>query len=204
MVTVRCRQCGEVTRLPDDHGATTVVCAGCRWRETYPAHRSIPRDLKHEAAAAFKARRHREALAEGVIDDLEKHSPTELDRFCGRLFEAEGYVVTPVDPQRAQTHAFELSDGSVVTYAACKRALTTEAVGCEEVENLIGAMQHGGVDRGVFITTGSFDDACRRPAERAGVELIDRDALRQRLIDRWLDLEDSDRAERDVYRTDDA
>ncbi|MHC4413648.1 MAG: restriction endonuclease [Planctomycetota bacterium] len=181
MVEVRCRRCGEVVELPEYHGATTVVCRHCNWRESYPARRRIPEKLTHEAGAAFKAHQRHDALVASAVDRLQELSSQAFERFCGRLFELLGHTVIEADPVRAQSHVLELREGESVTYVACKRTLGQETIGLEEVENLAGAMRHDGVRHGIFVTTGSFADSCPEVAEKAGIELIDHDALCRRV-----------------------
>jgi hypothetical protein len=181
MVQVMCRRCGEATELPDHHGAVSVVCKVCNWRESYPARRQIPRKLTHDAGAAFEARHRREAAMEIAIDRLQALTPRAFEQFCAKLFELLGHEVVPADAAFVQSHTLVLHDGAAVTYVACKRSLGNEAVTREEVENLAGAMRHDGVRLGAYVTTGTFADACRDVAEAAGIELIDRDALRRRL-----------------------
>lgn len=181
MAAVRCRQCGTVTELPDYHGVVTIVCDVCRWRECYPARRRIAQELQHDAAAAFEAHQRHETLVADTFERLHELSPHAFEGFCGRLFELLGHTVTPADPQRAQSYALELREGNVVTYVACKRALGHESVSLEELENLVGVMRHDGVHHGIFVTTGSFAEACREPADEASVELIDGEGLRQRM-----------------------
>ena len=182
MVQVRCRRCGEARELPDYHGAITIVCPVCRWSESIPAHRPLPKELSHEAGAAFKARQRIEQLAANALERLQESSPREFEQFCARLFELQGHSVVAADAALAQSHTLELHDGNAVTYVACKRALGHETVSLEEVENLAGAMRHDGVQRGIFVTTGTFDPESRRLAEAAGIDLIDGEALRM-----WID-----------------
>jgi restriction endonuclease Mrr len=177
MVEVRCRQCGAVTKLPEDHGTTSIVCRQCGWREVVPARRQIPEELSHAAGAAFKAHQRHEVALAGAVDRLRELSPRDFERFCFRLFELLGHTVVAADPALAQSHALELHHGDAVTYVACRRSLGHDAVSREEVENLAGAMRHDGVQRGIFVTTGSFTDECREVAEEAAIELIDHEAL---------------------------
>jgi restriction endonuclease Mrr len=181
MVQVKCRRCGEARELPDHHGAITIVCPVCRWRESYPARRPLPQKLAHEAGAAFEAHQQHEQLAASAIDRLQTLSPREFEQFCARLFEVQGHTVVPADPARAQSHALELHDGNAVTYVACKRSLGLEAVSVEEVENLAGAMRHDGIASGIFVTTGMFSAKSRKAAEDAGIELVDGEVLHRRL-----------------------
>jgi hypothetical protein len=181
MVQVRCRKCGEATELPDHHGGIAVVCKVCSWREFYPAHRPIPRELTHDAGAAFEARQRHHAAMEVAIDRLQALTPRAFEQFCGKLFELLGHEVVPADAAFVQSYTLVLRDGAAVTYVACRRTLGDEVVSLEEVENLAGAMRHDGVRRGAFVTTGTFAEACQEVAEAAGIELIDREALRERL-----------------------
>jgi restriction endonuclease Mrr len=181
MVQVTCRRCGQAKELPDHHGAITIVCPICRWRESYPARRPLPEKLAHDAGAAFEAQQQREQLAASAIEQLQALSPLAFEQFCARLFEVQGHAVVPADAGRAQSHALELRDGNAVTYVACKRSASQGVVSLEEVENLAGAMRHDGVGSGIFVTTGSFSAESRKAAEAAGIELVDGEVLHQRL-----------------------
>lgn len=181
MADVQCRQCGEVTRLPDYHGAVSVVCPSCRWREVYPARRHIAEKLLHAAGAAFKEHARREEIVARLLDRLRGMPAHEFEQFCARLFELRGYTVVATDQARAQGHALALHHGNSVTYVACRRSLGHEAVGPEELENLAGAMRHDAVSHGIFVTTGSFTDECHAAAAAAGIELIDEEVLRRQI-----------------------
>ncbi|MHC4127871.1 MAG: restriction endonuclease [Planctomycetota bacterium] len=181
MAQVKCRRCGEVIELPDFHGAKTVVCPGCNWGETYPARRHLSDKLTHDAGAAFKARQRHEVAMGTAVERLQGLSPRAFEKFCAQLFSVLGHGVVPADAALVQSYAFQLHDGAAVTYVACRRTLGDEAVSRDEVENLAGAMRHDGVRLGAFVTTGTFAEACREIAEKAGIELIDREALRRRL-----------------------
>jgi len=157
------------------------VCPGCSWGETYPARRHLSKKLTHDAGAAFKARQRHDVAMGTAIDRLQELSPRAFEQFCAKLFSVLGHGVVPADAALVQSYALQLHDGAAVTYVACKRALGDEAVTREEVENLAGAMRHDGVRLGAFVTTGTFAEACREVAEKAGIELIDREGLRQRL-----------------------
>jgi hypothetical protein len=159
----------------------SVVCKVCNWRETYPARRPIPRKLTHDAGAAFEARQRQAAAMDIAIDRLQALTPRAFENFCARLFELLGHEVVPADAAFVQSYTLVLHDGAAVTYVACRRTLGDEVVSREEVENLAGAMRHDGIRLGAFVTTGTFADDCREIAEEAGIELIDREALRRRL-----------------------
>jgi len=178
---VRCRKCGAGFVLPDYHGATRIECPHCRWCETIPARKHLPKKLDHQAGTAFQAHQHEEELIATVIERLHELSPAGFERFCAGMFELLGHTIAPVDQARDQSHAFELRDGDEVTYVGCHRCVGHEPVGEEAIDDLAGSMRHDGVTRAIYVTCGTFDDTCIERAKTAGIELLDRDGLHRRL-----------------------
>jgi len=176
---VRCRNCGAIIELPDFHGPKLVECPQCRWQEVYPARRRLPRELAKLAGAAYEARDHREPLSEEAFEKICEMSPADFEQLCADLFEHLGYVVAPAGREYDSGRDLELTQGTETTFVECKRYAEHHRVGRLEVEALLGAMQHEGVKKGIIITTSSFAEECRSPAEEAGVELVDGGQLRQ-------------------------
>lgn len=180
MREIRCRNCGAVREVPDHHGPMHFVCRHCEWQETLPPRRAIAKKLSKLAGAAFTARRQQLQEVAAALTRLDDLPPREFEELCGRLYERLGFVVERAPVGQDQSHAFELHKGDVRTLLACRRA-GQRPIDVIDVENLSGAMRHAGVDTGVFVTTGTFADACGEIADGAGIELIDGETLHARL-----------------------
>lgn len=191
MRNIRCRNCGALAEVPDYHGALLVVCKQCEWQETHPPRRPIAKSMDGQANAAFLAHEERLRAAGKRLERAQSLSPRSFVRFCAELFEQADYEALPSDHE---AYAFELRRGEEVVYVACEQRSADHTIKLEDLKPLAGALEHDKVDRGVFVTLGTFAEPCERAATRADIELVDGAALRLKVafadtdrLDQWLD-----------------
>jgi restriction endonuclease Mrr len=189
---IHCRNCGAALEMPDFHGTMPVTCPKCRWQETIPARRHLSETLEHRAGDAFAARERHRADVRELVARVAAMSPGRFDRFCAAMFAASGYEVSLADRTFDQSHALELRSGAEKVSVACTPG--SHRVSVEDLEGLAGSMRHDHADRAIYVTTGTFDDACADFAAETGLELVDAEALVDWLTDapleqlgRWLD-----------------
>jgi len=113
--------------------------------------------------------------------DLRKLTSDQLESFITGLFRREGYRVE-LSATAGSEHGLDLTvrrDAETVL-VHCKNWKAAQ-VPASEVQDFHSAVAVAGASRGILVTTGKFTPEARRFAEGKGLELLDGQALKERL-----------------------
>jgi len=104
-------------------------------------------------------------------------SPADFERFCGWMFQEQGYEVQPTGGTGDQGIDLTMSKGAMVHVAQCKR-YTNNPVGASALRDFYGALVDQGADHGYYITTSSYTRPASMWARGKPITLMDRDDLK--------------------------
>lgn len=115
------------------------------------------------------------------IDSLYELAPREFEEWTASLFESLGYDKVTLTPQSNDKGIDVLAEKNGLKIAVqCKKY--KGIVGSPNIQEFLGAMQNAEVDKGFFITTGTFSIEAEKAALDMPIELYDKMGLVQ-LID---------------------
>lgn len=114
---------------------------------------------------------HRKILNEKVAD-LHTLTPRQFEEYIAGVLKEYGFEKVTLTPATNDKGVDILAEYIGVRHAVqCKRY--KGIVGSPEIQKFLGAMQHAGAQRGLFITTGTFSVEAEKFAVEHPIELID-------------------------------
>lgn len=168
------------TRVRGTEGGTELVT-----RPAPPRGQAPPQPLPQIRAP--------QEVAQRLLSRISALEPEEFERLVGELFRALGMEVTVT----GRSHDGGI-DGIVgipllgVKVAVQAKKWANQMVGVDLVQRLMGSVQSGRCDRGVFVTTAGFtagaQELAQDPANR--VALIDGEALVRLLVDKGVGIKE--------------
>jgi HJR/Mrr/RecB family endonuclease len=115
------------------------------------------------------------------VDRIDGLSDLEFVTFLEDLFNSLGYTVERSAPSGAGTAAFILGHAGERTAAFAVR--TVHQVGLREVQEVISAKLNFDCRHGLVVTNSTFNYPSQAVARRESIELWDRKALAERMIE---------------------
>ena len=109
---------------------------------------------------------------ERVVRRLEKLGWPAVRQRLAQTFVLLGYEVEEIEDDPRAIIDLILSDDLGYTYVHCRRWRQQDVL-AEDVHQLRAAMKVLGIQRGMWISTGTFSDFAERLAGQAGISLID-------------------------------
>nr|WP_307991417.1 restriction endonuclease [uncultured Niameybacter sp.] len=118
---------------------------------------------------------------ERTIQEIDRMDPFKFEEYIRDLYKHMGYYAM-CTPKSGDFGADVLiQDGKYKAAIQVKKYSKKHNTGIEAVQQIIGACSYYNVDEGIVITTSYFTQAAIELANSAGVELIDRDDLKNML-----------------------
>lgn len=105
------------------------------------------------------------------LDQLQKMDPVDFERYCGWLYELDGYKAHMTATSGDEGVDLLLKKGRETTVVQCKRYSGT--VGQPTVRDLYGTQLHTKAKKSVLVTTGRISSAAESWAVNKPIELID-------------------------------
>lgn len=125
---------------------------------------------------ALKSREKRTKLISQKVEQLHELTPREFEEWTVSLFEALNYQNIVLTPQSNDKGIDLFAEKNGIKIAIqCKRF--KGVVGSPTFQSFLGAMQTANVEKGIFITTGTFSISTEKMAENMPVELYDKFSL---------------------------
>jgi restriction endonuclease Mrr len=108
-----------------------------------------------------------------VVDRIRKRSRQAFEGSIAKVYRAEGYLV---EQAAGDGYDLVLLREKMSVLVQCKHWLVDQ-ISVRQVRELAAAVDHVGATGGVCVTTGAFTKPAREFAIRAGIELVDGEAL---------------------------
>jgi HJR/Mrr/RecB family endonuclease len=115
------------------------------------------------------------------VDRLDSMDDEQFALFIGELFDRLGYVVERSAPSGGGTAAFILRRSGQRTAAFAIR--TVRQVGLRELQEVISAKKTFDCAEGILVTNSTFNYPVKAVARRESIELWDRAAVAERMIE---------------------
>lgn len=116
------------------------------------------------------------------IEDIDDMDGIQFEYFLEKLFTAMGYKVDVTKASGDQ--GADLLAEKFGSRIAIQAKRYNGSVGNKAIQEVIGAMQYYGCDKGIVVTNSTFTKSAIALAEKSNVELIDRNKLKE-LIDQY-------------------
>jgi restriction endonuclease Mrr len=110
------------------------------------------------------------------LTDLRLLTPTEFEKYTGRLLEALGYYNVQHTGQSGDLCAdlIATSPHGEHTVIQCKRYGAGNTIVSKEIQTFIGMIfAHHGAQKGIYVTTSTFTTPARNLAQQHAIQLID-------------------------------
>lgn len=133
-------------------------------------------DTYHQQIAAFKEQENRKKMMNQKVEQLYHLTPREFEEWTESLFKSLGFqnvVLTPQSGDKGLDLIAE-KDGNKIA-VQCKKF--KGVVGSPVIQAFAGALQTAEIDKGYFITTGSYSVDAERMAQDLPIELYDKNTL---------------------------
>jgi Predicted endonuclease distantly related to archaeal Holliday junction resolvase and Mrr-like restriction enzymes len=131
----------------------------------------------HEQIVLQKQSEQTNAILDDRISDLINLSPREFEEWTASLFTSLGYEKVTLTPLTSDNGIDILAEKDNFKVAVqCKRY--KGVVGSPLIQSFLGAMQTAEINKGYFVTTGTFSVEAEKAALNMPVELWDRISLK--------------------------
>jgi HJR/Mrr/RecB family endonuclease len=119
------------------------------------------------------------ALGRTEIEDLDKMTGVEFERFLKTFFERRGFLVTTTKISNDQGCDLILQKLGEKTSVQAKRYIGT--IGNDAIQQVVASLKYYKCDLALVITTSKYTKAAEKLAEANHVELWDREILKKKL-----------------------
>lgn len=133
-------------------------------------------DTYHQEIATIKEQENRKKTMEQKVEQLYQLTPREFEEWTESLFKSLGFqnvVLTPQSGDKGLDLIAE-KDGNKIA-VQCKKF--KGVVGSPVIQAFAGALQTAEIDKGYFITTGSYSVDAEKMAQDLPIELYDKNTL---------------------------
>lgn len=133
-------------------------------------------DTYHQEIATFKEQENRKKMMDQKVEQLYQLTPREFEEWTESLFKSLGFqnvVLTPQSGDKGLDLIAE-KDGNKIA-VQCKKF--KGVVGSPVIQAFAGALQTAEIDKGYFITTGSYSVDAEKMAQDLPIELYDKNTL---------------------------
>lgn len=169
-------QCSECLRTAEERHKAY------EWAER-ERQRIAKEEARRLAAVAEEKKREAKRAAEQMRLDARlkeqdawlELSPVEFKQGVARLFEREGFIVFVTAQSGDGGIDIELRTDDERRIVQCKRYSGT--VGRPDIQRFYGVLMHEGVEKGYFVTTGTFSVGAVKFSENKPIVLIDMPSL---------------------------
>lgn len=146
----------------------------------FPRFQKIMSDY-HENIVSQKLQEQNNIEFDERISDLYNLSPREFEEWTASLFSALGYGKVTLTPQTADKGIDILAEKDGFKIAVqCKKY--KGVVGSPLVQQFLGAMQTSEIEKGFFVTTGTFSIEAEKAVLNMPIELWDKISLKRLIV----------------------
>ena len=146
---------------------------------------SVSKDYESKIAEC-KGREKKKHSVARKVEELMELSPRDFEEYIAALLSDMGYKNVELTPYSNDKGVDVLAEKDGLRYAVqCKRYKGT--VGSPDMQKFLGAMQHAGAEKGIFVTTGMFSFEAEKMAYEHPIELINRIELAKIILSAFED-----------------